>query len=189
MAFNEEYREMVEEARTVIGKLLDASQPDAWLRLRAEYGELRRALALDDKANDLLQQAENLRQQIAQKQDLEAERAAQHQEYGRRRDAWRRLDREVKKGRILTALGGDGLTRREIVKRITEVYPDTDLYENDLAALLNEMLAAGELEREKEPRSPNCTVKATSGYRWRWRRNSASLSPELADLEQRLKEA
>ena len=100
-------------------------------------------------------------------------------------DAWHELERDVKKGRILTALADDALIRREIIQRINNTY-GLRLYDNYIDPLLKEMVAGGELERQKEPKTPNTTVSAKGGYRWRWHR-ATSLSPELQDLERRLK--
>jgi hypothetical protein len=103
------------------------------------------------------------------------------------REGWTGLDRNVKMGRILSALAGDGLTRGEIVERIERAQPGISVYDSDVLPLLNEMLGTGEAEREKEPRGPNCSITARGGYRWRWRRRVSNMSPELQDLEQRLK--
>ena len=91
-------------------------------------------------------------------------------------------------GRILTALGDEALIRREIIARIKQADPGLLVYDNDLGALLSEMLSHGELERVKEPRGPRCTITAKGGYRWRWRRRTPELSSELCDLERRLRE-
>lgn len=169
-------------AYTVVKNTVAARNPDS------EISKSKRRLEDAQRTVDELRDKQQRQERESAKAN--AERQARWARQAGPHDAWKGLDREARKGRILTVLGGESLTRGEIAKRLPREYPDIDIYSggNELVPLLNDMLAAGELEREKEPRAPNCTIRANSGYRWRWRRSRKPLSPALLALEQRLKE-
>jgi hypothetical protein len=168
------------KAYTVIKRTVDAADPDSDISKRKRE--------LEDAQRRLADLRDGNRRRSEQQQAAETHWTQEREKMNEARDAWKGLDRNVKMGRILTALGDDALICREIHKRIEEAHPGISVYESDLVAPLNKMLAAGELEREKEPRGPNCKITAKGGYRWRWRRRTV-MSPELQRLEQRLKEA
>jgi soluble cytochrome b562 len=161
-------------AYTVVKRTVEAAKPDS------ELAKKKRALRTLEETV-----AEEKEKAAADRAKWEAERKKMREE----REGWTRLDRNVKVGRILTALGSDALILREIVERIQEEHPGISVYENDLRGPLAEMLARGEVERQKEPRGPNHEMKGRSGWRWRWHRSAPEMTPELQDLEQRLKDA
>jgi hypothetical protein len=171
----------IHKAFTVVKQTVDAADPDSEIaRNRRRLEDAQRSLA------DIRDQ----RRESEERQ--EADRAKRERERNKQNDAragWTGLDRNVKMGRILTAMGADALVCKQIVKRIALAYPDICVYESDIRPLMDEMIATGELEREKEARGPNCTITAKGGYRWRWRRSRAELPLQLQDLEKRLKEA
>lgn len=188
MAYSEKHRALIEDARDALLDLFDEFEPDAWTSLRIGYGELRRALEWDDReaqADQAERDWEAEERLDPDRQELEA--AWWHSKQAR--DAWRTLDAAVKRAWIVDALGDHGLLRHEIAERVTELHPGVEVSYSGVSATLKDLLTAGEIEREREPRTPNCSTTAKSGWRWRWRRRQGVLSPELRDLEQQLREA
>lgn len=60
MAYGDDFRELIADARDAVDRLLDQSRHDAWVNLRAGYGEMCRALESDDKARKLEELASDL---------------------------------------------------------------------------------------------------------------------------------
>ena len=143
------------KAYAVVKAVVEAADPDSEVS--------RRKRRVDDAHRTLDEMRDHERQREEQKEAECLERERQQREGRESRESWTVLDRNVKMGRILTALSTDALVRREIVERINVSHPGISVYESDIVALMNEMLAAGELEREKEPRGPNCSITAKGG--------------------------
>lgn len=188
VVWDDDYHQLVEDAASALHKLFDAARPDAWMRARLGYGELRAGLDLYEKARDL----EELRADLAGREEVKAadrvERELSDSERREKRQAWLSVSTQVKLGWILNALGDDALIQRELHKRVEAAHSEVRVYDTDLSRPLRLLREAGELTRDKEPRGPNCVVKANSGFRWRYRR-STHLTPEVRDLERRLREA
>lgn len=194
--WDEEYRGLVEDVRDAMQNLFDAARPDGWTELRRAYTEVDTALRLDEAHTQLSEIRDELSAHVERQKDSndsvrrqQEERQEEWRRHMEEKRAWRALDPSVKEAWILEAIGDDALTKREIVDRLRGAHTGVDIFESRLVAPLNDLLAAGELEREKEPRTPNCTVTKGSSWRWRWRRRRPELSDEMRGLEQQLGEA
>lgn len=201
---SDEYIELARETLSKLNEFIHASEPGrSLIPLHEAYSVIKTTVDAADPESEISRERKRLEDARRTLDEIEAreserkerqeadrrQREQKRQEHAQKRNAWLGLDRDVKRGRVLTALGSGGLTRRQIVAQLRAADPEMDVYENDVVGLLGEMLTMGELEREKEPRSPNCSITAKGGYRWRWRRSRTEMSPELQQLEQRLKEA
>jgi hypothetical protein len=145
-AYSEDYRELVEDARDAVYKLLRESTPDSLISLRFQYKELRRILESDDRER----QKEQGRQATdEQDESTFARLRREREEAAERRDVWKRMPREQRESALFQVLGDERLTIRELASRLgTEV--DEYIYEGNLRPLVMAMFHGGQLERVEE---------------------------------------
>jgi hypothetical protein len=131
----DEYRELLENARAALCDLLMASEPGTHL------------LPLQ-KAYDILKQAAD-RPTLS---STTAQRPLAHDSdahsYRERRAAWRRLPIPARGRLIVELLGEDVLTCREIARRVDAQYgADYNVYTSTVQAELYRLMQAGEVRR------------------------------------------
>ena len=168
MAFDDQYRGLIEDASDAIGELLNASTPDSWLRLRADYGQLCRTLESDDRARECGEDERRQREWEAQRDDQRDRRAE-----------WRRSSAASRESLLLQALGDERLVIREITPRLNAQLGSYEkgwqtLYESDVRRLAMRMCHSGQLERAAE--------KFQGKVRYRYHRKR-TLNGPIADLE------
>jgi hypothetical protein len=141
---DEEFRELIEEARDAVRKLLDDSEHDSWVALRRGYRELRWALDLRDSAPDETAPAAVDAFKVAEKAANE------------RRRAWQQMSRDQRENLLLHVLSDRQLLIRELTSRLNvELGPadrkiDRTLYDSDVRSLVMRLFREGQLERESE---------------------------------------
>ena len=171
--FDNEYRELIEEARDAVRKLLDESEHDSWGSLRVGYGQLRDALARDDKARE--------------GDDEKRERQAKIYARSEGERVWKATPAERRESLLLQVLGDEYLIIRELTSRLrTELgyLQEADgatVYDSDVRRQAEKMLHAGELDRLAE------RFGGGAKFRWRYFRKQALDGP-IVDLERRFRD-
>jgi ribonuclease D len=171
LPYDDDYRELIEGARDALRELLDDSNHDSWLQVRIAYGELRTALARDDKEQERHERHERTQDRYA----AEAEAT----------DAWRRTPAAARESLLLRVLGDERLILRQLTSRLNAElgYPTgkgCSVYENNVRNLATRMLRAGQLEREAETFN-----KTHTRYRYFRKR---TLEGPIIDLERTYQE-
>lgn len=161
MAFDEDYRELIDNAQDAVRALLAGSSEDSWLELRAGLREIRQAL-LDYETRDRLE--EELRIAREQREEFKARREAlkqgetdhahERQERCERKREWRHMPMPCKESLIIEALGDDQLRPDDLVSRINELVGWTAnpcVPHSSVETLLRRLLASGQLDRVQVP--------------------------------------
>ena len=170
MAYSEDYRELIENARDAMRELLKKSEPDSWLGLRNSYAEIRRALNVDDGLIERLRKRteQEERRTLSTTHDGDRER---------REEAaiWKSVSK-VERERVAIEMIGEGrLTLTELTHKFQEHFGfDGTIYHSQIRPIAMRLLAAGELQREAED------FQGKVRYRWFRRRG---LDGPIADLE------
>jgi hypothetical protein len=105
---------------------------------------------------------------------------AEHDAFVERGHAWDKIPTTEREHRILNALDDARLCAREIAERIAAPQ-DWIMSASDVKVTLGKMVDRGDLQRVKQPRSPD-----SQQFRWLYYRQTGNLSPELAALERAL---
>lgn len=169
----EEYRQLIEEAHGALYDVLKQTEPGAGLTLHHALNELNRMLDRDDR--DSLLDAQRQQQEAAR-----AERDEWDRQYRERQQTWRTMPQHERERLLLDALADKALTKREIARAMDELRDDMDIHESNIANLVEQMLIAGEIEREREPRG-----ESGKQFRWRYTRRT-KLDGVIADLERQM---
>jgi hypothetical protein len=171
MPFDDEYRELIEDARDAIRKLLDESEHDAWMWLRNGYGDLRNQLDRDDRERA----KSDSRYKVATSERLAAER----DEYRQRRAVWKGLGREQRERYLLDVLRDERRTIPELTNRLEDhlqgEFGPCAVYIGDVRTVVTRMLHAGQLLPE-----PETFNKTHTRFRYFRKRG---LDGPIADLE------
>jgi len=155
--YHKDFRELIVEARDAVRKLFDESEPDSWMYLRYGYGELRKALDMDDAAR--------------KHGEVQRNRAAEDEAEA----AWRRTSRAAREHLVLNAFGPECLTLHDICERIRS--QGYRAYDHQVRPLAADLLARGEIDRVKASRALAC--------KWLYFRRS-KLGPEIQALQDAL---
>jgi hypothetical protein len=140
MAYDDDYRELIENARDALCALLDESEHDSWPTLRDAYGVLRAALEKDDA-----------------KRGAEARHRATLAALDRTAAPWMDMPRAARESVVFNLLGDRGRSIGELTKRINVDVCGADsgesagLIEGSVRGVVTSMFKAGQLEREPEP--------------------------------------
>jgi hypothetical protein len=169
MAFAEEYREMIVDAGEAIGRLLDLPEGE-WTGLRASlrmaYRHLGEELVDVDAAVVILSRRHD---------DMQIR--------DDRKRWWRRRPRAYRENLVLDVLADDRLSVMEMATRVAERLEWDDdnrtLYETHIAPLVKDLLARGDLDRVREPRS-SPAMRTTTCFRYF---RNQPLSGPIAELE------
>jgi hypothetical protein len=179
MAYGDDFRELIADARDAVDRLLDQSRHDAWVNLRAGYGEMCRALASDDKARKLEELASELAERRNERETLGAEERDRRDRWQERRDVWRLMPRARRESLLFTALGDERLTIREIALRMNAQLgyapEDRVVPEYETRPLVRRLFRNGHVERE-----PETFNKTRTRYRYFRKRG---LAGPIVDLE------
>lgn len=164
MISDDEYRQLLEDARDALGELLGAVEPHESMRLRLSYGDICSALALADEDNERQSEHDERQASLESAHDGHA--------------AWLELPRQEKRHLLLNAIGDERLIIRELLDRIRSLNPDRIIYQSDVQRVVRDLFEHGELDRVRE-------LRAGKAWRWRYHRR-VELSPELRSLERSL---
>jgi hypothetical protein len=179
MAYTDDFRELIADARNAVDRLLDQSRHDAWVHLREGYGEMSRALESDDKARKLEELASELAERRNETERLGAEERERRDRWHERRDVWRRMPTPRRESLLFTALGDERLTIREIALRMNAqlgyAAEDRVVPEYETRPLVRRLFRKGHVEREPETFNKTRT-------RYRYFRNRGLVGP-IVDLE------
>jgi len=162
---NDNYRELLEEARDALRNVLKASEPGTGLALHSAYNTLKQSIQKEEEAIAGAERAAGTR-------DPWAERAEQRAEQG---DRWAELSIPERHRLTLELLGEDQLTAREVRDRLRGELGESAVYDGDIRNELKRLIDAGELQRKLEPNTRGRT-------RYRYFRNT-HLSGPIVDLE------
>lgn len=167
--FSDDFRDRIESAREAVLDLLRASEPDSWVSLRAGYGELRGALARDDKQRELEERKREKDERWERKLEVEDEA----------KGSWRQLSAAARESLLLQVLGDERLILRQLTDRLNaELGHPTKpvaVYQGHVRSLVMRMFGAGQLERE-----PETFNKTHTRYRYFRRR---MVDGPIVDLE------
>ena len=161
MAYTEEYRELIENARDAVRTLLAESSEDSWLELRAGLREIRQAIRDDETRAQLEEELRDLREKRDEFNERREARkqltqptgrdyAAERRERLERKKAWRQMPMARKEGLIIEAIGVDQLRREGIAVRVGELVGWTTnscVSSSSVDSLLKRLLASGQLDR------------------------------------------
>ena len=188
MAYDEDYVELMDNAKSAIRALLAESTEESWIALRSGLREIRQAIGAEQVRDEALASLERLRkdqEEFEERRNALKQRAPEAEEpaddwrplYEERRLAWRHKPMAYKEGIVIEALGDDQLTIRELTKRVNELVgwtTNTCLYESNIDSLTRRLMAARQLDR----------IKVQIGAReiWHYHRRRDLLGP-IADLE------
>ncbi len=177
MAYDDDYRELIQSAHAALSDLLDSSTHDSWLELRSSYGSLRQALRRDDAARA---RDNEQRERESSKQDLECFRREFQERDQRQAAVWTRRPVAVRESLLLRVLGEDRLIIRELTSRLNAELGSAEkrlptLYEGNVRRLVMRMLRTGQLEREPE------AFKGKTRYRYYFRKSV--LDGPIVELE------
>jgi hypothetical protein len=129
--YDDDYRDLIQQAHDAVRDLLDGSTHDSWLGLRVGYGQIRKELLRDEKERE-------------------------HAEWRECRNAWKRIPAERRESLVLQVLGAERLIIRELASRMNnemgwaESRPG-NIHESDVRPVVRRMLHADQLERVAEP--------------------------------------
>jgi hypothetical protein len=170
VAYDEDYRALMEGARDALRDLLEETHLDLGVRLRAAYGQLRRELEGDDEG----------RRSVAERDGVSERKERELRESREREQVWKQTPIERRESLLLQVLADEGLTINELVGRVNAELcpPDTNylmVYEPALRVLVKRMFAAGQLERVGEP-----ACNGQTRYRYFRKRG---LDGPIADLD------
>jgi hypothetical protein len=121
---DDEYVELLEDARDALHALLVASSPGTGIQVHTAYNSISRA--------------------------LEARRADERAEHLERQAAWRRLTSDARERLALELLADDRLTIPELADRFVTELPECEVYEGSIRGLIRRMLKDGEVDRVGE---------------------------------------
>lgn len=172
MAFDHEFRELMEEAREAVRRLLIASEPDSWGALRVGYGQLRDNLARDDRDREKVAAEKQTEHTWPWKgRDGQRITEAEHRELAR---TWDRVPRQRRESLIFQVLGDEQLTVRELTERLDPLLAPGWIYQSSVASMVRRMFQQGHLDRIVE------SYRNKPRYRYF---RKAGLDGPIADLE------
>ncbi len=158
---NDNFRELLEEARDALRNVLKASEPGTGLALHSAYNTIKESIKTEEEAILAAERAEGTRERWAQ--------------LAEQRDQWKRLSIPERHRLTLELLGEDQLTAREVRDRLRGELGDWVVHDGDVRNELRRLIDAGELQRKLEPNTRGST-------RYRYFRNT-HLSGPIVDLE------
>lgn len=143
MADSAEYIELCKTAKDAIRDVIKASEPGSGWKLHVAYNDLK---AVIEKSKG--KGADEPRLPESRDEEVNAERNLRWEH----EKAWNATRGERRQRLILEALRSDRLTLREIAERLNGQHADRfgRVYDSMLRGEVYKMLAAGELERERE---------------------------------------
>lgn len=171
---DDEYRELLENARDSLHDLLTATKPGTGLLLHSAYSSIERQLDGDGGESRSASSPDN------GWREKQRERERSDKEWRERRAAWKRMPRPDRDRLARELLGEDRLTIGELAERFDAALPDCMVFDSDLRSVVRRLFAAGELAREGERWRKGNSIR----YRYYFPHSGNSdLSGPIADLE------